>query len=112
MIRAVVEEPEQAPSGSDRPRIAHISVDAGLERHAKGLTFRTPQHQVYLEYLLCVRSYVCAIGLGAPEEWAFRLSSATPKASSSNLASWAMFHTWAIITGQKTSAVITVGIAC
>src|SRR5829696_9663440 len=41
-----------------------------------------------------------AASLGAFDEWAFRLSSATSKASSSKLASWVMFHTCAIITGQ------------
>ena len=56
--------------------------------------------------------YSAVASLGAVEEWALRLSSATRKASSSNLASWAMFHTWVSITGQKTSNVIAVGMAC
>jgi hypothetical protein len=34
------------------------------------------------------------------------------QSSSSSLASWAMFHTCAIITGQKMSKVIAVGTAC
>ena len=62
--------------------------------------------------LQTVASYSAVASLGALEEWAFRLSSATRKASSSKWASWAMFHTWAIITGQKTSNVIAVGTAC
>src|SRR5215213_6687997 len=56
--------------------------------------------------------YSAVASLGALEECAFRLSSATRKASSSSLASWAMFHTWATSTGQNTSNVIAVGMAC
>src|SRR5215212_8565443 len=56
--------------------------------------------------------YSTVASLGAFEEWALRLSSATRKASSSSLDSWAMFHTWASITGQNTSNVIAVGMAC
>ena len=37
--------------------------------------------------------YSAVASLGASEEWAFRLSSATRRASSSKLDSWAMFHT-------------------
>src|SRR5215203_2387762 len=62
--------------------------------------------------LRCIYSaglYSVVAPLGVFEEWAFRLSSATPRASSSSFASCAMFHTWAIITGQKNSRVIAVG---
>ena len=57
-------------------------------------------------------SYCAVASLGVFEEWALRLSSATSRTSSSSLASWAMFHTCAIITGQKMSTVIAVGTAC
>ena len=113
-------EPRVLPRSSMHPDPALASGPVGLSRKvaalpAAGLTIRwaeelkTPSHSGVFHSAPAVTLRLAHRGF---RRVCLQALFGDTQASSSRTDSWAMFHTCAIITGQKTSRVIAVGMAC